>query len=159
MSLHVDVRTDSARLALSRLRADVRGPALARALNRTAVTVRAEAARALRGDMRGGQRVSELKRAIGIERATTIKLAARVVPSRRMTLPLTTFVGKIIFVECDRQLHQAMKVLLDEELLGFDTETRPIFRKDDELFDDSLRKEIEEIRIDIVSTRSDLGAS
>ena len=44
-------------------------------------------------------------------------------------LPLTAFVGKIIFVECDRQLHQAMKVLLDEELLGFDTETRPIFRK------------------------------
>ncbi|MDO9082619.1 MAG: 3'-5' exonuclease [Humidesulfovibrio sp.] len=44
-------------------------------------------------------------------------------------LPLTAFVGKIIFVECDRQLHQAMKVLLGEELLGFDTETRPIFRK------------------------------
>ena len=44
-------------------------------------------------------------------------------------MPLTAFVGKIIFVECDRQLHQAMKVLLNEELLGFDTETRPIFRK------------------------------
>ncbi|MDP3426130.1 MAG: hypothetical protein Q8S17_01960, partial [Humidesulfovibrio sp.] len=44
-------------------------------------------------------------------------------------MPLTAFVGKIIFVECDRQLHQAMKVLLGEELLGFDTETRPIFRK------------------------------
>jgi Ribonuclease D len=44
-------------------------------------------------------------------------------------LPLTAFVGKIILVECDRQLHQAMKVLHEEELLGFDTETRPIFKK------------------------------
>ena len=44
-------------------------------------------------------------------------------------LPLTAFVGKIIFVESDRQLHQAMKQLHLEKLLGFDTETRPIFRK------------------------------
>jgi ribonuclease D len=44
-------------------------------------------------------------------------------------LPLTAFVGKIILVECDRQLHQAMHVLHEEELLGFDTETRPIFKK------------------------------
>ncbi|SNR86999.1 3'-5' exonuclease [Humidesulfovibrio mexicanus] len=44
-------------------------------------------------------------------------------------LPLTAFVGKIILVECDRQLHQAMHVLHQEELLGFDTETRPIFKK------------------------------
>lgn len=46
-----------------------------------------------------------------------------------LTMPLTAFVGKIIFVESDRQLHQAMKQLHEEELLGFDTETRPIFRK------------------------------
>ncbi len=44
-------------------------------------------------------------------------------------LPLSAFVGKIILVECDRQLHQAMRVLEREELLGFDTETRPIFKK------------------------------
>lgn len=44
-------------------------------------------------------------------------------------MPLTAFVGKIILVECDRQLHQAMHVLHQEELLGFDTETRPIFKK------------------------------
>lgn len=44
-------------------------------------------------------------------------------------LPLTAFVGKIILVESDRQLHQAMHVLHQEELLGFDTETRPIFKK------------------------------
>lgn len=44
-------------------------------------------------------------------------------------LPLTAFVGKIILVECDRQLHQAMRVLEREDLLGFDTETRPIFKK------------------------------
>jgi len=44
-------------------------------------------------------------------------------------LPLTAFVGKIILVECDRQLHQAMHVLHEEEVLGFDTETRPIFKK------------------------------
>jgi hypothetical protein len=91
MSLHVDVRTEGARLALSRLRSDVRGPALVRALNRTAVTVRAESARAMRVDMRGGTRVSDLKRAIGIERATTLTLTTRVVPSRRMTLPLTAY--------------------------------------------------------------------
>ncbi|MDO9083489.1 MAG: 3'-5' exonuclease [Humidesulfovibrio sp.] len=46
-----------------------------------------------------------------------------------MALPLTQFVGKIIFVESDRQLHQAMKQLHEQELLGFDTETRPIFKK------------------------------
>lgn len=44
-------------------------------------------------------------------------------------LPLTAFVGKIILVETDRQLHQAMHVLHQEEVLGFDTETRPIFKK------------------------------
>ncbi|MBI5518997.1 MAG: 3'-5' exonuclease domain-containing protein 2 [Desulfovibrio sp.] len=44
-------------------------------------------------------------------------------------LPLTAFVGKIILVESDRQLHQAMHVLHEEEILGFDTETRPIFKK------------------------------
>lgn len=44
-------------------------------------------------------------------------------------LPLTAFVGKIILVECDRQLHQAMHVLHEEKVLGFDTETRPIFKK------------------------------
>ncbi len=46
-----------------------------------------------------------------------------------MAMPLTQFVGKIVFVESDRQLHQAMKQLLEEGLLGFDTETRPIFKK------------------------------
>lgn len=44
-------------------------------------------------------------------------------------MPLTAYVGKIILVESDRQLHQAMHVLHEEELLGFDTETRPIFKK------------------------------
>lgn len=44
-------------------------------------------------------------------------------------LPLTAFVGKIILVESDRQLHQAMHVLHQEKVLGFDTETRPIFKK------------------------------
>lgn len=46
-----------------------------------------------------------------------------------MELPLIQFVGKIILVESDRQLHQAMKVLHSQTLLGFDTETRPIFKK------------------------------
>jgi ribonuclease D len=44
-------------------------------------------------------------------------------------LPLTAFVGKIILVESDTQLPAAMKSLHQEELLGFDTETRPIFKK------------------------------
>ena len=46
-----------------------------------------------------------------------------------LEMPLIQFVGKIILVESDRQLVQAMKVLHDQELLGFDTETRPIFKK------------------------------
>lgn len=46
-----------------------------------------------------------------------------------MDLPLIQFVGKIILVESDRQLHQAMKVLHEQTLIGFDTETRPIFKK------------------------------
>lgn len=46
-----------------------------------------------------------------------------------LVMPLTQFVGKIILVESDRQLVQAMKVLHGQEILGFDTETRPIFKK------------------------------
>lgn len=46
-----------------------------------------------------------------------------------MDLPLIQFVGKIILVESDRQLIQAMKVLHAQTLIGFDTETRPIFKK------------------------------
>jgi hypothetical protein len=46
-----------------------------------------------------------------------------------MEMPLIQFVGKIILVESDRQLVQAMKVLREQTVLGFDTETRPIFKK------------------------------
>jgi len=44
-------------------------------------------------------------------------------------LPLSSFVGKIVLVESDAQLPAAMRSLHQEELIGFDTETRPIFKK------------------------------
>jgi ribonuclease D len=44
-------------------------------------------------------------------------------------LPLSCFVGKIVLVESDAQLPAAMRSLHQEELIGFDTETRPIFKK------------------------------
>lgn len=75
--------------------------------------------------------------AAAIELLTPLREGAEVPEENKRTftseeigqLPLTAFVGKIILVECDRQLHQAMRVLEREELLGFDTETRPIFKK------------------------------
>ena len=80
--IHVDVRTDfrAARIYLRHLSTD-QGikRATARALNRTATSVRAEAARMLR--QKRALRIGDIKKAMRIVRATTKKLVAEVVVS------------------------------------------------------------------------------
>ncbi|MCM0753872.1 3'-5' exonuclease domain-containing protein 2 [Desulfovibrio aminophilus] len=44
-------------------------------------------------------------------------------------LPLRHYEGGVTVVRTDKQLKAALKALEGEELLGFDTETRPVFRK------------------------------
>ncbi len=44
-------------------------------------------------------------------------------------LPLRHYEGEVTVVRTDKQLKAALKALEGETLLGFDTETRPVFRK------------------------------
>lgn len=44
-------------------------------------------------------------------------------------LPLRKYEGPVTLVRTDRQLKAALKALEGEDILGFDTETRPVFRK------------------------------
>jgi len=44
-------------------------------------------------------------------------------------LPLLQFEGKIVLVEDEKTARKAVKELLREKILGFDTETRPCFQK------------------------------
>ncbi len=44
-------------------------------------------------------------------------------------LPLRSFEGRVHLVDDARHLHGAIKALKDESLLGFDTETKPVFVK------------------------------
>lgn len=45
------------------------------------------------------------------------------------TLPLLQYEGKIVLVTDEKTAHKAVKALLKEKILGFDTETRPSFRR------------------------------
>ncbi len=44
-------------------------------------------------------------------------------------MPLSRWEGSVKLVRTEGQLVKAVRVLKDERLLGFDTETRPVFRK------------------------------
>lgn len=44
-------------------------------------------------------------------------------------LPLRKYEGPVTLVRTDKQLKAALKALESEAILGFDTETRPVFRK------------------------------
>lgn len=45
------------------------------------------------------------------------------------TLPRYTYDGKIVIVQSEAEARRAVEVLRREPVLGFDTETRPVFRK------------------------------
>lgn len=44
-------------------------------------------------------------------------------------LPLRRYDGRVMVVRTEKQRNQALKELAGESLLGFDTETRPVFKK------------------------------
>lgn len=85
--MQVDVRADmrSVLLRLGQNESAVTGQAAARALNRAAITVRAEASREIRKEY--NLKAAEIKNEISIDRATRLKLRAIVgVKGRRLTL-------------------------------------------------------------------------
>ncbi len=45
------------------------------------------------------------------------------------TLPQVLFPGRIIVVTTEKMAEKAVKFLLTQDILGVDTETRPVFRK------------------------------
>ncbi len=45
------------------------------------------------------------------------------------SLPLIRFTGKIIYVDSGKKLKPALNYLANESILGFDTETKPSFKK------------------------------
>lgn len=81
--IHIDVRADirKAQIFLQALGENGTKRATARALNRTATTVRAEAARLIR--KKRALRIGEIKKALSIKRATTGSLAATVTAKGR----------------------------------------------------------------------------
>ena len=48
-------------------------------------------------------------------------------------LPLVSFPGKIITVNSEREADKAVPFLLSKDILGVDTETRPSFKKGQQL--------------------------
>lgn len=45
------------------------------------------------------------------------------------TLPIETFPGKIVVIDNERDADNAVLQLNNERIIGFDTETRPTFKK------------------------------
>mgnify|MGYP001067505159 CR=1 FL=1 len=45
------------------------------------------------------------------------------------TLPIETFPGKIVVIDNERDADNAVLQLNNESIIGFDTETRPTFKK------------------------------
>lgn len=77
--LRIDVRHNlkEVEISLGRLAGEIRDKAVVRALNRTATTIRAEAAREIRAEY--NMKVSDIKGEMRIENATPSQLRARVV--------------------------------------------------------------------------------
>lgn len=46
------------------------------------------------------------------------------------TLPIETFPGKIVVIDNERDADNAVLQLNNERIIGFDTETRPTFKKE-----------------------------
>jgi ribonuclease D len=59
-----------------------------------------------------------------------IPAVRRTIPHEElMQLPIVQYRGKIHFIKTEDELHRALQEIRTEHVLGFDTETRPTFRK------------------------------
>jgi ribonuclease D len=62
--------------------------------------------------------------------STTTPATRRTIPHEElMQLPIVRYRGAIQFIETEDQLHRALQEIHSEHVVGFDTETRPTFRK------------------------------
>lgn len=116
----LDVRFD-AKQALAELSAigeDVRDRATVRALNRTASTVRAVAAREIGKQLRGAIKIGAIKKAIWIDRAKRGNLVAVVTAKGRKRIPI----GEFAFTRTPRGLRTRAPGVGGEILHAF---TRP----------------------------------
>lgn len=89
--IEIDFRHDAAVQRLRALQRDVYEKVMVRALNRTATTVRSEAARLMKKEIGAGVKVGEIRKSIRIIRANPVTLVAIVRPSGRKRIPLTAF--------------------------------------------------------------------
>ncbi|MEM9398581.1 MAG: 3'-5' exonuclease [Verrucomicrobiota bacterium] len=69
---------------------------------------------------------SEKKKQNVLQKTNSIKRISREEINK---LPLFRYTGKIVMVRSNEELNKALTELKEETLLGFDTETRPAFRK------------------------------
>lgn len=89
--IEISFDKDAAVQRLKRLERDIYEKAMARALNRTAASVRAEAARRIKREIGSKYKIGELKKSIAVIRANTTTLVAIVRPSGRKRIPLAAF--------------------------------------------------------------------
>src|SRR5258706_6351591 len=62
--------------------------------------------------------------------STTTPAPRRTIPYEELRqLPIVRYRGSIHFIETEKGLHRAMQEIRSEHVVGFDTETRPTFRK------------------------------
>lgn len=90
MQIDVQFNARNATVALSSLRRGIQEGAVSRALNKTAVTVRAEAARAIVRRL-GRIKVGDVRKSIQLMRSTKATLVAKVVARGLRRIPLTSF--------------------------------------------------------------------
>ena len=58
-----------------------------------------------------------------------MQLAKSITKEEMNKLPLRAFEGEIYIVESENDVHSAISVLKNSDIIGFDTETRPSFKK------------------------------
>jgi len=62
--------------------------------------------------------------------STTTPTTRRTIPHEElMQLPIVRYRGAIHFIQTEKDLHRALQEIRCEHVVGFDTETRPTFRK------------------------------
>lgn len=95
--IEIRVDQDSAVLQLRAMQRDIAEKAIVRALNKTAVTVRAEAASTIAKELRAGREFSVnniRNKMMAIRRADVIRLTALVIAKKPYTLPAALFVTR-----------------------------------------------------------------
>lgn len=58
-----------------------------------------------------------------------VKKAATITKQELSTLPLVSYTGRIILVDTEESVDEAAKSLAKETVIGFDTETKPAFKR------------------------------